>query len=61
LENATLEAAGVGEPPPEAKYSRSEMREVMISAKRGDEKAERYLQTHLPMYREALARGEVTD
>lgn len=61
FEQAQLESAGIGEPPPDARYSRTEMRELMISAKRGDQKAERYLNTHLPKYRAALAAGEVTD
>lgn len=61
LENATLESAGIGEPAPDPKYSRHDMREVMIAKNRGDAKAERYLQIHLPMYRAALAAGEVTD
>lgn len=61
LENATLESAGIGEPPPEAKFSRHDMREVMISARRGDAKAERYLEINLPKYRAALAAGQVTD
>jgi hypothetical protein len=61
LEQAELESAGVGEPPPDVKYSRSKMLEYMIDAKRGDEKAERYLNTHIENYRHALAAGEVTD
>ena len=61
IEQASLESAGVGEPPPKAQYSRSEMREVMINAKRGDPASERYLETHLPKYRAALANGQVTD
>jgi hypothetical protein len=61
IEQATLESAGVGEPPPTAQYSRTEMREIMINAKRGDATAERYLETHLPKYRAALANGQVTD
>jgi len=61
LEQASLESAGIGDPPPTARYSRSEMREVMIASKRGDMKAERYLETHLPKYRAALQAGEVTD
>jgi len=61
LQQAELESAGVGEPPPDPQYSRSEMLEYMIAAKRGDEKAERYLNTHIEKYRQALAAGEVTD
>lgn len=61
LEEATLESAGVGDPPADPKYSRTEMREQMIAAKQGDPKAARYLETHLPKYRAALAAGEVTD
>lgn len=61
MENAALESAGVGEPPPDAKYSRTEMREKMIAARRGDLEAERYLNSHLPKYRVALANGQVTD
>jgi len=61
LEQATLESAGVGDAPPDKKFSRHEMREVMISAKQGDPKAERYYNSVLPAYRAALAAGEVTD
>lgn len=61
LDQASLESAGIGEPPPAAQYSRHEMREMMIASKRGDVKAERYLTQHLPKYRAALAAGEVTD
>lgn len=61
FQQAQLEEAGVGEPPPQSQYSRREMREMMIAAKQGDAKAERYLETHMPRYRAALANGSVTD
>jgi hypothetical protein len=61
LQNATLESAGIGEPPPEARYSRREMREHMIKSRQGNQESERYLEVHLPMYREALAAKLVTD
>lgn len=61
FQQAQLEEAGVGEPPPQSQYSRREMREYMIAAKQGDVKAERYLEAHMPKYRAALANGSVTD
>ena len=61
LEIAQLEEAGVGSPPPEAKYSRVEMREKMIFARQGNLQAQRYLDANLPAYRAALASGNVTD
>jgi hypothetical protein len=61
LQQAELEHAGVGEPPPDAKFSRREMRELMIRAAQGDEKAERLKADLMPAYRAALQAGEVTD
>jgi hypothetical protein len=61
LAQAELESAGVGDPPPEPKFSRHEMRELMIRAKQGDPESERKLDALLPAYRHALAAGEVTD
>jgi hypothetical protein len=61
LAQAELESAGVGEPPPEAKFSRHDMRELMIKAKQGHPESERLLNKLLPAYRAALASGEVTD
>lgn len=62
IENASLEGPTGSEPPAtQHRYSRSEMFEVMLAAKQGDDKAQRYLTAHLPAYREALAKGNVRD
>lgn len=61
LQQAELESAGVGEPPPDSKFSRRDMRELMIRAAQGDPKAERLKADLMPAYRAALAAGEVTD
>ena len=60
LQQAELESVPLGERPPEPKFSRFEMRELMIKAK-NDVAAERKLNQLLPAYRAALAAGEVTD
>lgn len=61
LLDASLETGGRSEPAAAAKYSRSEMLEKMIAAKSGDDKAQRYLNAHMPAYRKALSTGNVKD
>jgi len=61
LEQASLEAAGAGEPPAPVLYSRVEFREQMIRAKQGDPKAERYVSGNIAKYRQALADKNVRD
>lgn len=61
LTKAATESSSANEPPPPQTYSRSEFFEQILAAKRGDDKARRYLQVHYPKYRKALASGNVRD
>jgi len=58
---ASLEGGYGAEPPAPERYSRSEMLEMKIRAKQGDQAAERYVNQHAAAYRKALGSGNVRD
>lgn len=58
---ASLEGGYGAEPPAPDTYSRSEMLEMKIRAKQGDQAAERYVNSHAAAYRKALGSGNVRD
>jgi hypothetical protein len=59
--DASLESAGAGVPETVERYSRSELLEKRIAAKRGDSAAERWLNAHADSIQQAYAEGRVVD
>lgn len=59
--DAGLESAGAGVPEVVERYSRSELLEKRIAAKRGDGAAERWLNAHAASIQQAYAEGRVVD
>lgn len=61
VDDAILESGTGGDPAPEARYSRSEMFDMMVRAKQGDIEADTYVRQHAAAYRQALTAGNVRD